>query len=666
MRSSGRPMLVERSRGPGRRWSVIGRGSSRGPWLAALLFALGCLVPRAASAQQWHELYADGVAALRDGRAERAVGLLRRAIEKRPQPGVRVPTYGTNFEPRYFPYLRLAEAYLLLGAAEKAGDVLKTSARFGVEPVEERTALEARVRVLLEAKGALSESAEAPAPTPTPVPPPTPTPAALPTPTAPPDLQPTPAAVPPPPVRPGASAPTPAPVARSTTSTRTVPPTAPPSAAGSRVTPPGERPLTPPSGASPRALDIRSDPPGARVFLDDEPVGRTDPETGRLRLRGLAGGRHRVRLSAEGREDFIREVDLAGEPVAIEGVLAPRTTSSPSAPGGAFSPPPAPAMLLPLVGGVVLLALPIGLWVWKMSRKPGAAERGEGAASWATPSTRGRRDPATDEIFPMAFGDYSLVRRIGKGGMAAVYEAVRGGESFALKRPLTGFLDDDRFRERFLREAELGRTLHHPNIIRIFDRGEVGNTPYFAMELLHGETLRARLDRDGRLDATLAARVTSRVAEALDYAHNKGVIHRDLKPSNIMLEGPEGVKVMDYGIARAQRLDGLTTTGAFLGTPSYAAPETVDAGAQPQSDVYSLGVVFFEMLTGSLPFRGDNAFALLRSHASTPPPAPSSLNYSLPETLDRLVLRLLSKELSERPTAEELLNELADFLRTGR
>jgi serine/threonine-protein kinase len=266
----------------------------------------------------------------------------------------------------------------------------------------------------------------------------------------------------------------------------------------------------------------------------------------------------------------------------------------------------------------------------------------------------------------MPFGDYSLLGRLGKGGMAVVYEAERRGERFALKRPLAGFLDDTRYRERFLREAELGRTLHHPNIIRIFDRGQVGDIPYFAMELVHGETLRECLDREGRLDATLATRVTAQVAEALDYAHHKGVIHRDLKPSNIMLDGSQRVKVMDYGIARAQHLEGLTTTGSFLGTPNYAAPETVDAVGQPASDVYSLGVVFFEMLTGSLPFRGESAFAVLRKHCTTPPPVPSSLNYALSDELDRIVLRLLSKEPADRPTTELLLNELSDYLAAGR
>ncbi len=133
-----------------------------------------------------------------------------------------------------------------------------------------------------------------------------------------------------------------------------------------------------------------------------------------------------------------------------------------------------------------------------------------------------------------------------------------------------------------------------------------------------------------------------------------------------MIERSGAVKVMDYGIARAQHMEGLTTTGAFLGTPSYVAPETVEAASQPSSDVYSLGVVFFEMVTGSLPFQGDTAFAVLRKHCNTPPPAPSSLNYALPVEFDRLVLRLLSKAPSDRPTAEELLNELSDYLAEGR
>ncbi|HEY7566396.1 MAG TPA: serine/threonine-protein kinase, partial [Gemmatimonadaceae bacterium] len=235
------------------------------------------------------------------------------------------------------------------------------------------------------------------------------------------------------------------------------------------------------------------------------------------------------------------------------------------------------------------------------------------------------------------------------------------GEKLALKRPLSGFLDDRRFLERFAHEAELGRALHHPNIVRIVDRGQVESTPYFAMELIDGETLRDRLDREGRLDPALAASVTARVAEALDYAHHKGVIHRDLKPTNIMLERQGGLKVMDYGIARAQFREGITTTGGFIGTPQYSAPEAADGLTEPKSDIYSLGVVFFEMLTGSLPFPNENPYAALHSHKTAPPPTPSTLNYALTEEIDRIVLRLLSKDPAQRPTAEELLNELTDY-----
>jgi hypothetical protein len=529
-------------------------------------------------------------------------------------------------EPRYFPYLRLAEAYLLLDAGEDARQALETSARFAVEPIEERKALEAQVRAALDAKAP-----------PHPANPPS---VALP------DAAPVMAPVVAPP------SPSPSPIAPPPMSVGVEPTARPSGPAGPEST------LRPAPLRTAAALEVASDPPGAQVFLDDEPRGRTDPQTGRLKLRGLAPGRHRVRLSAEGRDDLIREIDVAGEALAFHGVLPHRQATSLPTPPAELPAAPPPWSLWTLVGLVLFLLFALGLWVRSLVRVPSEPD-----APTPTPPSGSRGDPGTAEAFPMSFGDYSLIRRIGKGGMAVVYEAVRRGESFALKRPLTGFLDDSRFRERFLREAELGRTLHHPNIIRIFDRGQVGTMPYFAMELIDGETLKSGLDREGRLDPTRAARIVARVAEALDYAHHKGVIHRDLKPSNIMLERSGGVKVMDYGIARARHLEGLTTTGSFLGTPSYSAPETVDASSQPSSDVYSLGVVLFEMLTGSLPFRGENALAVLRGHCTSPPPVPSSLNYALSPVLDRIVLRLLSKEPSARPTAEELLNELADYLK---
>ncbi|MCG6924888.1 MAG: PEGA domain-containing protein, partial [Acidobacteria bacterium] len=378
----------------------------------------GFLAPRTASAQQWHELYSSGVAALRGGEAEKAVELLRRTIEKRPRPGVRVPTYGTNFEPQYYPYLRLAEAYLLLGAAEDAAAVLQTSAQLGVEPEEERAVLQARAGALLEAKRPPTEPAPAPTPTPTPTPTPPPDVPAGPTEDAAPAPEPTTVAPPP--------AAAPAPAAAPPTAPRP-PATLPPSAERPRPGAPARaRPPEPPVSSG---LDIVSDPPGAQVFLDDEPVGRTDPETGRLRLRELAPGRHRLRLSSEGRGDLIREIDLARESVAVEEVVLPRRPIAPS-PATPSPAPPARATLPvgPVVGVGVLAALVIGLWLWRQAGPP----TGRVASGDTRRSGEGRRDSGSDEVFPAPFGDYSLVRRIGKGGMAVVYEATRKGESFAL------------------------------------------------------------------------------------------------------------------------------------------------------------------------------------------------------------------------------------------
>ncbi len=630
-------------------WPLI-----RGVWLAAGLLVLGCVAPPIAEAQEWYELYASGEQALRNGQLQRAADLLQRAVQKRPQPGVAIPTYGTNFEPRYFPYLRLAEAYLRAEAFDEALKALGTSARYGVEPAPDRAALEARAKAGADARRPPPVPAAAPAPPSIAGPPAEPPPSTL--------VTPAPAADPAGPPPGVASAPAlpssgtglvAAPVVPLTGAAGVSPSL--PTASVTRGEPVRRGPLT---------LEITSAPPGAQVFVDDAPVGRTDPETGRLRLTTLRPGRHRVRLSSEAHDDLVREIDLADESLAFHGALSLRQDPS-AVPAPDQTPAESPA-LLPrrLVIGLGLgLVTALGLVVWlrSFSTRTRMPDRGS-----TPPSVLGAADEGTDETLPVQFGDYRLLRRIGKGGMASVYEAERRGERFALKRPLAGFLDDARFLERFLREADLGRTLHHPNVVRIVDRGQVGSTPYFAMELVDGETLRARLDREGRLDPTLAASVTAQVAEALDYAHHKSVVHRDLKPSNIMVERSGTVKVMDYGIARSQRLEGVTITGSFLGTPHYAAPEAVEGRTEPRSDVYSLGVVFFEMLTGSLPFGGANVLEVLHHHAVTPPPLPSSLNYALPTELDRIVLRLLGKDPSSRPTAEELLNELSDYLRRAR
>ncbi len=192
----------------------------------------------------------------------------------------------------------------------------------------------------------------------------------------------------------------------------------------------------------------------------------------------------------------------------------------------------------------------------------------------------------------------------------------------------------------------------------------MAGVPYFTMELVGGETLQAHVKRTGPLAAKPATNVIAQVAEALDYAHLKGVIHRDLKPSNIMVLEEGTVKVMDYGIARARRFEGLTVTGAFLGTPDYVAPETAEGkGADARSDLYSLGIVFYEILTGKKPFVADTPFATLRKHVSEPPKPPSVIMPGIPGQIEAIVLRLLAKDPDDRfPGAEELLIELREFL----
>jgi len=260
------------------------------------------------------------------------------------------------------------------------------------------------------------------------------------------------------------------------------------------------------------------------------------------------------------------------------------------------------------------------------------------------------------------FDGFQTIERIGAGGMGEVFKLrdVRLDRIVAGKVVRRDAADWKNRLEAFLHEARALALFSDRRIVQVFEFRPDADPPVIIMELVDG----FELGRIGpSLEYSQRARVMIEICEAVQHAHGLGLQHRDLKPSNIMLERSGGVKVMDYGIARAQHLEGVTTTGAFLGTPYYAAPETVEGATEPRSDIYSLGVVLFEMLTGSLPFRGENAFAVLRSHCLTPPPAPSSLNYALTEDLDRLVLRLLSKEPSGRPTAEELLNLLSDHLR---
>ncbi len=605
---------------------------------SSLVVAIGLVLAAVPlPAQEWHDAYRSGLNALARGDAAGAAEALRRAIALRPEPGRNVVTYGTNVEPRYFPYLRLAEACLALGQLEAAQEALAASASWGREPAEERQRLMGRLDAAAEQR---RPRAPPPTPAPTPI-------ASTPAPSV--------AVAPETPAPPAPSLPSPAASPRAVS----VPPTVEPRPRGAPLasTP---APRVPAPEASLGTLEIGSQPPGATVYVDDEAVGSTDPESGRLVKTGLPAGRHRVRVARAGHEDVVRDIEVPGGSRAIfNASLRPLLEAPLGVSSGYLALALMAMVLVVLLVWLALRRLPeTPPPIWAPTPRPRTTAGGPATPGLVSPGAR------RDELGQEWFGNFRLLELLGRGGMASVFKAERRAEVSALKRPLASFLDDAQFLERFLREAEIGRTLNHPNIVRILERGEVEGVPYFTMELVAGHTLDALVRSQGAVEPRTAAKVVAQVAEALDFAHIKGVVHRDLKPSNIMLLPDGTAKVMDFGIARARRFEGLTVTGAFLGTPEYVAPEMIEgSGTEPRSDLYALGVIFFELLTGERPFTGETPFAILRKHATQEPPPPSRIRRTVPPELDAIVLRLLRKEPAERPaSAEELVVALRDWL----
>jgi hypothetical protein len=306
--------------------------------------------------------------------------------------------------------------------------------------------------------------------------------------------------------------------------------------------------------------------------VDDEPVGSTDPESGRLVKAGLAAGRHRVRVARAGHEDAVREIEVAaGGSVTFYATLRPVSSPPRAGRAGVLAFAFVALALVAVVAWMALRRPAHGPAIWAPTPRPPSA--GDGGPALATPpgllSPGARRDERGEEWF----GDYRLLELLGRGAMASVYKASRRNELLALKRPLGSLLDDPGFLERFLREAEISRALNHPNIVRILERG-------------------------------------------------------------------------------------------FLGTPDYVAPETIERGVtEPRSDLYALGAVFYELLTGQRPFTGDTAFAILQKYCREEPRPPSLLDPRVPAELEGLVMRLLRKSPGERPaSAEELVVALRDWL----
>jgi eukaryotic-like serine/threonine-protein kinase len=270
-----------------------------------------------------------------------------------------------------------------------------------------------------------------------------------------------------------------------------------------------------------------------------------------------------------------------------------------------------------------------------------------------------RPDTLIDQVFD---GRYHVVRKLGTGGMANVYlaEDQELDRRVAIKMLDDRHAQDEQFVERFRREAKNAAGLTHPNIVSIYDRGEAEGTYYIAMEYLDGRTLKELLVARGPTPVAVAIDYARQALAALGFAHRNGVVHRDIKPHNVSVASDGRLKVMDFGIARAGTSQ-MTETGSIIGTAQYLSPEQAKgAPVGPASDIYSVGIVLYEMLTGSVPFTGDTPLEIAMKHLSTTPEPPSERRPEVPHELDSIVLRALAKDPADRyPTAEAMDADLA-------
>ncbi len=279
-----------------------------------------------------------------------------------------------------------------------------------------------------------------------------------------------------------------------------------------------------------------------------------------------------------------------------------------------------------------------------------------------------------ERIGSLLKGRYQIEAPLGEGGMALVYRArnVLVEREVAVKVMNTALKGDLALKERFRREAKNAAAVAHPNIIEIFDHGETDDgVPFLVMEILEGAPLDQLIER-GPMPAGTVAALGVQIARGLARAHDFGVLHRDLKPENIFIcRSPDGQldhpKLLDFGIARSLHDSRLTSAGQIFGTPQYMAPErvtSIDAG--PESDLYALGVIFFEMVTGRLPFESDDIPGFFIKHMQEAPPRPSQLVPSIPRRLEELILALLEKKPEDRPVdAHAVTNALASLVPQG-
>lgn len=261
---------------------------------------------------------------------------------------------------------------------------------------------------------------------------------------------------------------------------------------------------------------------------------------------------------------------------------------------------------------------------------------------------------------------YRIIDQLGSGGMAQVYKAEDTilNRTVALKLLHPRLASQNNFVERLRREAQAAANLNHPNIVNIYDWGNQNSTYYIVMEYLKGESLNAIVEREAPLAIGRALKIAAQVCDALQFAHDHDVVHRDIKPHNIIINDKGAVRVTDFGIARAGSAAGVTQTGSVIGTAKYVSPEQAQGGfVGHTSDIYSLGVVLYEMTTGQVPFEGDSAVAVAYKHVHEEPPRPRRFNPNISPELESLILKALEKDPAKRfATASEMKQGIEGLL----
>lgn len=311
--------------------------------------------------------------------------------------------------------------------------------------------------------------------------------------------------------------------------------------------------------------------------------------------------------------------------------------------------------------GLILL-IPIVYWARKASRAGAQVKEQETLAWQARLKVQELEDKYNPDLTGKEIGEYLLVRKLGEGAYAQVYEARHKvyQDAFAVKLIHRHAADEQTLR-RVHRELEIGRTLNHPNLVRIVAFGDFHGAPYLVMDYVDGPTLSQVLEKP--LPQKEVLRLFRQMCQGVAYAHSHGVIHRDLKPDNMILTPAGVLKILDFGVARpVQDLANLTATGQGLGTPAYMAPEQLLGNPSLASDVYALGVILFLLLTSRLPFAGQHASDVLSAHLVEKAPAPSSLVPEIPPELDLLCLSMLEKSVAHRIASVDEVLERLDYL----